>query len=238
MRAIEAELRRIEEQGVLLLRAVRAAVERHQDSDAVATSAEATLSGARAELLRQREQAELAVAQASEAIRAELSARVGRRATLVKPQLRLMVRSLPGGRRILHLARPSPDDAVVLLHIFCRRIPSRFGYLFDDSTDDPLLPAELFFAEEGVDGDTRPAADAFLQHLQRLPTVWPIKAIVPLLVDGLLVLWRARGAVLEAELADGPSFRNLLTEHEAERIVGQLLGLKLEGQLGLELARG
>ena len=68
--------------------------------------------------------------------------------------------------------------------------------------------------------------------------MWPIKAIVPLLVDGLLVLWRARGAVLEAELADGPSFRNLLTEHEAERIVGQLLGLKLEGQLGLELARG
>lgn len=208
------------------------------DAELQAIEAQGTLSMVRAELLRARAQAELAVTQAVETIRAELSARVGRQARVINPRVRLSVRRLPGGRRILHLERPSPDDAVALLYVFCGRIPSRFDYLSDDSTGDLLRAPELFFPEEGGDDDTRPAADALIERLQALPAVWPVKAILPLFAERLLVLWRARGAVLEAELGDGPVFRNLLTEHEAERIIGQLKGLELEGRLRIELFRG
>jgi hypothetical protein len=73
--------------------------------------------------------------------------------------------------------------------------------------------------------------------------VWPIKAMIPLWVqsgDGSQVLcrWLERGAVMEAEVADGEAFRNLLTRDEAERITGALLALKLDGKLDLELVRG
>lgn len=233
--AIDAELQRIEAQEALLSRSV---VEGHQESDSIAARVEMTLSMVRAELLRARAQAELAATQASETIRAELSARVGRRARAINPRVRVSARRLPGGRRILHLERPSPDDAVALLYVFCGRIPSRFDYLSDDSTGDLQRAPELFFPEEGGDDDTRPPADVLLERLHALPAVWPVKAILPLFAERLLVLWRARGAVLEAELGDGPVFRNLLTEHEAERIIGQLQGLEQEGRLRIELFRG
>ena len=237
LQAIDEELRRIDEQGTLLLGAVRSALET-QAHDSLATGAEQTLAAARAELTRQRQLAEAAVQEASETIRSHLLGRVARRAGLSSPKVRLMVRMLPDGRRILHLERPSPDDAVVLMHVLSGRIPSRFGYLFDDSTDDLARSTPLFFAEEGAEGEMRPPADVFQRQLDALFSVWPVKAVVPQFVDGLLVVWRSRGAVLEAELAEGPHFRNLLTEAEAERIVGRLFALKIEGRLDLELARG
>jgi hypothetical protein len=52
------------------------------------------------------------------------------------------------------------------------------------------------------------------------------------------VRWLERGAVLEAEVADGDGFRNQLTTKEAEQLTGALLSLKLEGKVELELVRG
>lgn len=237
--AIDEELRRIDEQGTLLLGAMRSALETRGAADALASGAEATLTAARAELLRQRELVEAAMREANQAIRTELAGRVERRASYAKPRVRLMVRGLPEGRRILHLERPSPEDAVVLLQVLSGRIPSRFGYLFDDSVEDLQRPPSLFFAEEGVDVEAPRSADGFVRVLDGLEAVWPVKAVLPQPLDGGgLVVWRTRGAVLEAELGDGPTFRNCLTEAEAERIVARMLALKFEGRLELELGRG
>lgn len=238
--AIDEELRRIEEQGTLLLGAMRSALETRGAADTLASGAEATLRAARSELLRQRELVQAATREANEAIRAELRERVERRASHAKPRVRLMVRGLPEGRRILHLERPSPEDAVVLLQVLSGRIPSRFGYLFDDSVEDlQTRPPSLFFTEEGVGGEPPRSADGLARALDGLEVVWPVKAILPQpLGGGGLVVWRTRGAVLEAELGDGPTFRNCLTEAEAERVVARMLALKFEGRLELELGRG
>jgi len=61
---------------------------------------------------------------------------------------------------------------------------------------------------------------------------------VPMLLSFGLVRWLERGAVMEAEVADGDGFRNMLTVHEAEQLTGALLSLKLDGRIELELVRG
>ena len=43
---------------------------------------------------------------------------------------------------------------------------------------------------------------------------------------------------MEAEVADRDGFRNLLTQDEAERLLGLMLSLKLDGVLELELSQG
>jgi hypothetical protein len=148
-----------------------------------------------------------------------------------------MVRTLPGDRRILHLRRPSPDDAVLLLFAMTGRCPTRYGFLFDDSTDDVLLAPPALYAEEGV-VHVRPRPAELVAELEPRAAFWPVKGALLVVRPGLTVRWLSRGAVLEAEVADGDAFRNLLSREEAEQITGVLLSLKLAGALGLELVRG
>jgi len=64
--------------------------------------------------------------------------------------------------------------------------------------------------------------------------VLPLKGMLPMRLP-LMIRLLERGPVMEAELADGTSFRNLLSREEAEKIAGHLLKMKLEGWLQLEL---
>lgn len=245
--SFDGERARLAQQGQLLLGAVatmaplgdggREALTKRSELEALADEARRGLEAAQHELEARAQMAEAALHDAIAAVVTELRARVTRQAAQSKPVLELMVRVLPQDRRILHLRRPGPDDAIVLVFAVSGRVPTRYGALFDDATDDVLLPPPVLYRDDGV-SDVRPRPAQLEAALRERPTLWPIKAMVPMLLPMGFVRWLARGAVLEAELADGDGFRNLLTHAEAEQVTGALLALKLAGRIELELVRG
>ena len=140
------------------------------------------------------------------------------------------MRALAGGQKILHLRRLTEDESVKLHFVLTGRIPSRYGYLLDDSSDDLSAEPPTLYPDEGVT-DVRAAID-----LLSFPEVWPVKgALRAVLPDGRWMRWVSRGAVLEAELVDGA--RNVLSAAEAEAITGALLALQISGRLVLQLVR-
>lgn len=244
--AFDAERRRLDEQGALLIGAVRSAIApasgpeallKRNELAALAEQAKANLESARTDLEERATLALAALRAAEKEIVAAVRARVVRQLSLSPPKLELMVRVLPQERRILHLRRLEPDDAVTFLFAVSGRVPSRYEALFDDSTDDPLLAPPCLYPDEGVT-DVRPKAEALVRLLDTRAEVWPVKGMVPSIANGSMVRWLSRGAVLEAECAEGESFRNQLTVEEAERLTGALLALKLEGKAEFELVRG
>jgi hypothetical protein len=226
-----AEERQLDEQGELLMGAARRTQEGTE-----ALMVNPLMARARAQLAAARAHELASHAQINAQIRATLIERVAGRAERSPPLVTLMVRALPGERRILHLARPSGDDAVLLLYAFTQRIPSRYGSLFDDSTDDSLVAPSTLYAEEGCT-DTRSTAATLAGMLLPLTGVWPVKGAIPVL-EAPMMRWVTRGAVLEAEIADGETWRNLLTRDEAEVITARLLNAKLAGAIDFELGRG
>lgn len=241
----EQERRRLSVQSSLLLGAVRAAgptpisegSELATTLDGFLTEAKGTLVAAQKEL----EEKALATDRAFELelrkVRAEVCARVARHAGAARPAWKLAVRSVGSSNRILHARRLGPDESVVALYALTGRIPSRYEFLFDDSTDNAASAPPCFYSDEGI-GDVRPAASEFSSLLSARSDVWPVKGMIPLLMaDGTLTRWVSRGAVLEAEIFEGEGFRHVLTEQEAERMTGQLLAHRLAGKIDLEFVR-
>jgi len=244
-----AELRRIDEQGSLVLGAVRSAHTANPAPSSSAAGLEGFLSDSRAKLealraaLTARDVAALAAFERHHAeLTAELRARIERQASVpTKPVVRVMLRAMPGGRRILHAERLTGDDAVVVFFALTGRVPSRYGFLFDDSTDDVSAPPPWLYPDEGVSPEqTRPRPAELRALLDSRESVWPAKGMLPVTLpgDGRLARWLQRGAVMEAEIAEPDGFRNLLSQDEAERMLSVLLSLKLAGRLEVELVHG
>lgn len=237
-----SEFRRIDEQGALVLGAVRTA----QPSGAVdglalfQSESKKKLDALRASVAATERAETEQFVQRELALMTELRQRVERRAALAqKPVLRVMLRSMPNDQRILHLERLAADDAVSVFFVLTGKLPSRYGFLFDDSTDDVTQSPPWLYADEGVT-DTKPTPAALQAKLESLGEVWPVKGMMPLWLPGdrRMARWLQRGPVMEAEVADGDTFRNVLTPDEAERMLGALLSLKLAGRLELELVHG
>ena len=240
--AIAEQRKLIEGQGEFLVGTVKAA--HAGSSEEGLATADAFLGDARAKLERARGELD-AAATAGRAqwvvlfrdIVAEVARRVDASLVHAKPALTLLVRTLAGDRRILHLQRVSPDDSVRLLRLLTGKLPTRYGFLFDDSTDDQNQPLPTLYAEDAAP-DQRPDAVVMQALMRREGETLPVKAVLPLQVGEKLVRFVARGPVLEAELADGLAFRNVLSSQEAETIAGALLRLKLQNKLQLELTLG
>ncbi len=241
------ERKRLEEQGSLLLGAVRAASGASPgQSEALTTqgSLDAFLVDARQKLEATQRSLDEKSRVADEAFGLELAklrdallARVKRQAATMRPTFKLAVRVLGPEQRILHAHRLGHDESVIALFALTGRIPSRYGYLFDDSTEDVGSAPPALYADEGVT-EVRPGPARFIALLEGLAEVWPVKGGLPVrLPDGSWMRWVARGPVLEAEVRDGEGFRNVLTREEAERLTGLLLANKLAGKLELELVR-
>ncbi|MDP1824820.1 MAG: hypothetical protein Q8L48_16310 [Archangium sp.] len=241
------ERQRLTEQGALLLGAVKAAggtpntteagLAKTTALDGFLVDAKQKLEGAQAQLAERASSAEKAFQAELGKLREELKARIARQSAAIHPVFKLMIRVLAGERRILHAHRLGADESVIALWVLTGRIPSRYDYLFDDSTDDALMAPPMLYADEGVT-ELRPSALTLGRTLTPLKDVWPVKGMIPLtLPDGTWLRWISRGAVLEAEVQDGEGFRNLLTHEEAERVTGLLLSHKLAGKLELELVR-
>lgn len=249
------ERQRIEEQGRFLLGAVRAASAPTSPPEAPAEAslaplealpqfireAEEKLEAARSALGAREAQLEARIVREESAARSELRARVERFSERTRPSLVLWLRPVGAGRRILQIERISLDESVLLLFALTGRLPTRYGFLFDDATENHALPPPPLYPDEGVlPEDTRPELTALRTLLERPRETLPIKTFVPAFVpraDGAVDFFRLlqRGAVMEVELADGAGFRNLLTTDEAERLAGHLLRLKLAGKIELEL---
>ena len=243
----EEERKRLAEQGALLLGAVKAAGASANTSEAglaktnaldgFLVEAKAKLATTQNRLEERARSADAAFKAELDKVRQELCVRVARQADAVRPVFKLALRVLSGERRILHAHRLGADESVIALYALTARIPSRYDFLFVDSTDDALMAPPVLYADEGVT-DVRPLPSALAAMLMARAEVWPVKGVLPMqLPDGSWLRWISRGAVLEAEVQEGDGFRNLLTPDEAERVTGLLLSHKLAGRLELELVR-
>ena len=242
---------RLEEQGAFLVGAMRAAVGPGSAGpgalaqlDGYVDEAAGRLRAARERLAAEQQEAEAAYERACAELRETLRTRAARYLLQAPPRLRLLPQRVGGGRSVLHLERVGDDDAVLLLRLFTGALPSRYGFLRDDSTEDAALPPPVLYPDEGVREDAlRPDAAALAARLREAAEFLPLRGCLPLRVPGpggseRLFRFLQRGPVLEAEVADGPGFRSLLTRDEAERCTGQLLRLQLQGRLHLEVEVG
>lgn len=256
-RASWAEERtRIEGQGAFLLGAVRAARDFAQpqgpgaalarpggDVDAFIARTEARLAAAKQKLDAGVMGAEAGWAQALAEARDTVRGRVERTVQHARPALRLLLRSLAQNRRILHLERLTGDAPVLVHAVLSGAIPSRYDFLFDDSTDDVAQPPAPLYAEEGVTAaDARGPPQRQVALLAAAQGVFPSKGIIPFKVPqpaaSLSVRFLQRGPVAEAEVVEGAAWRSVLSVEEAEVIAGWLIKLQLEGKLSVTLARG
>jgi hypothetical protein len=248
----QEEHERLNQQGSFLVGAVRAAGEEASDSPALVKAGASPLEGflreaeekverAREALRRQEEASEAAFGEALAEVRTTIQDRVRRYLEGTRPTLELALHRVGATRTILHAQRVTEDDAVLLCFLLTGRIPSRYGFLFDDSTEDVTLPPPPLYAEEGVaPGEVRPDAAALEARLRAQAEVLPLKGFLPVFVprpgggeDFFRLL--QRGPVMEAEVAEGGAFRNILAREEAERFAGHLLRLKLEGRIELDI---
>lgn len=243
---IAEQRRRLSQQGEFLVGTVAAArgspagESRPSDGllklDAFMGEAQAQLDAAVAALSRDEALGTDAWRQATETARGEVELRVDRSLQLAPPKIELTVRLLAGSRRILHLRRLSPDDAVRLCRLWLQRVPTRYEFLLDDTTDDHTRAPPTLYADGAVPaGSVRPTAVELKALLEREPVAVPLKACLVQPLSERVVRWCSRGPVLEAEIDDGERFRNLLSSEEAEAIAGALLRQKLEGRIELEL---
>jgi hypothetical protein len=257
----QEERERLEQQGSFLVGAVRAAGQERAASRELAPEesalvsadasmrdflrqAEEKLSRAREALAREEAESEALFQSAFEELRTTLQDRVVRYLAAAPPALRLLLRKVGATRAILHVERVSGDAPVLLMYLFTGRLPSRHGFLFDDSTEDVALPPAPLYAEEGVAaGEVRPEAPALIARVRAPAQALPVKGFLPVFVprpEGGEDFFRLlqRGPVMEVEVAEGPGFRSILTREESERFAGHLLRLKLEGKLELEVEAG
>jgi hypothetical protein len=248
------ERERLDQQGSFLVGAVRAAgVEPRPGSEpgilpagaeSFLRGAEARLSQAREELARKEADAEAFYQQGFDEIRNTLTDRVRRYLAASRPRLKLLLRKVGATRSILHVARVGSDEGLLLCFLFTGRIPSRYGFLFDDSTEDVSLPPAPLYPDEGVDPQgIRPDATALAARIGAPGGVLPLKGFLPVFVprpEGGEDFFRLlqRGPVMEVEVADGAAFRNILSREESERFAGHLLRLKLEEKIELEIEAG
>jgi hypothetical protein len=255
------ERARLDQQGSFLLGAVRAAglapapkpTESGAETGLVPPAAqagdflrdaEAKLAVAREALARREAEEEARYSEAFAELRATLRDRARRYLEASPPRLTLLLRRVGAERSILHLERLSGDTPVLLCFLLTGRIPTRHGFLLDDSTEDVALPPAPLYPEEGVaPAEVRPDAAGLEARVRGAGEVVPLKGFLPVFVprvgggeDFFRLL--QRGAVLEVEVAEGAAFRNILTREEAERFAGHLLRLKLEGRIDLELEAG
>lgn len=257
------ERRRLDEEGELLLGAVRTVTEggvppppasAPRPDELVASAdaagldrflaeARARLDATRRALASEEAAAEAAYREAAAELRATVRQRVEARAQFSPPRVRLLPRSVGAEQRILHLERPVGEDAAVLAWILTGRLLSRLGAAFDDAVDDVFTGPTALYPDEGLGGDDLcPSPMRLHLLLDAQPEVWPLKGyLLQPLPDAhggaRFVRWLTRGPVLEAELEDGQGFRNVLSREEAERVTGALLTLKLAGKIELELGR-
>lgn len=246
------ERERLDQQGAFVVGAVRAASGEHapdpgtealvkQGLAGFAREAEAQLAAAREALERQAAEDAAGFERAFQTLREQITACARRYLDRTRPQLTLLLRRVGSERSILHVAKVTEDEAVLLLYLLSGKIPSRYGFLFDDSTEDVALPPPPLYAEEGVAPEqTRPDGRGLLERVRAPGEVLPAKGFVPALVlrpDGGEDFFRLlqRGPVMEVEVLDGAAFRNVLTREESERLAGHLLRMKLERKLELEI---
>ncbi|WP_342381144.1 hypothetical protein NVS55_15840 [Myxococcus stipitatus] len=250
------ERERLNQQGSFLLGAVRAAglepvasevpglVPAQASAGDFLRDAEERLSKTREALAAREAESEAGYATAFDELRGTLKDRVQRYLAAQRPHLTLLLRRVGTERSILHVGRVTGDTPVLLCQLFTGRIPSRYGFLLDDSTEDVSLAPAPLYPDEGVAPEhVRPDARALAELVRGAKEVLPLKGMLPLSVprpgggeDFFRLL--QRGAVLEVEVAEGTAFRNVLGREEAERFAGHLLRLKLAGRIELDIEPG
>jgi hypothetical protein len=158
------------------------------------------------------------------------------------PEVRVTVHRLAGGRRIVHLARPTRDDAVLLCALLAGRPPLRHAFLEDDAVDAVDGPVHLAVRTGDVDPEAvtnrgAEAEDALAGA--SAPRLLPIRAHLPVhlpKVEWPHLRLMARGPVLELEArAEGAPYEHVVSEADAELFTGYLVSLRVRGRLAVEV---
>jgi hypothetical protein len=157
-----------------------------------------------------------------------------------RPRLEVTMQPVGAERSLVHLGRPSPDDAVLLCYLLTGKLFTRYDAFFDDAVDDADLPPPRFYAEEGNPVARLPTIDdedALSFEPERLFV--PFKGFIPFRVAGqdfprFRIVNRGPVAEVEARQAGG-AYQALMARADAELFTGWLLRLNVEAKLELAL---
>jgi hypothetical protein len=246
---VQIRRRQLEEDASFILGTVGRASSAPVDSTALslipATSsllleASERLNQAREELARAEADTEQSFWESIQRAREEVRSRVVRHAATVKPRLRLARRGVGAGRAILHLDRPTDDDAVVLCQLLLERPPTRHEFMSDEATEDSSLASPVLYPDAPISvGDVRAVPDRIPTLLESCREFVPLRNALWMRVDdGSWFRWLQRGPVLELERVEPQGFRNILEESEAQAAASLLVSLKLQGKIFLEWVSG
>lgn len=207
---------------------------------ALAAEAEARLLAARAALQERRARELGALDEEQTALRAHAEALIAR-AGEVRPSLEVEVARLGPSHVIVQLRSPTDDEALLLLDRLAGRLPTRWGYLRDDTVHELGHAAPLFYPDEGLSPEEasteEDAAQASLD--ERTGRFLPVRGHLPIALDGapgLQARFVHRGPVLELQCRRAPgAFQTHVPREDAEHVTARLLLLKLSRRLELEL---
>lgn len=198
------------------------------------------MAGARSLLKRRSREEERFFASAIGAVKRRILERADAMARALPPRLSAQAQPVGRGAVLLHLERPSPDEALLWSRALSGKLFTRYEAFFDDSVDDLALGPARLYAEEGC-SDARPgSADAEDRVALDLAGPFaPVKGLIALRVPGHdFPRFRVvnRGPLAEVEARDeGSDYANLLPRPAAELFTGYLIRLRMEKKLDLAL---
>jgi hypothetical protein len=191
--------------------------------------------------LRQRAVREEKSARAQDArVRKALLQRADAHLAIHKPRLAVTAHPVGSTQVMLELARFGDEDAVLLTRLLHGRLPTRWGFFADDTTEDLARGPARFYADEGVTALHPADADAEDSVLHGAGDFLPVRGLIPFSVPGkpwprFRLVHHGPIAQVEARRV-GAGYAQLMPREDGELFTGHLLRLKLAGKLELTLA--
>lgn len=182
------------------------------------------------------------IAAAHEEAEAQVAERAEAYAAHRVPELSVKVARVAGGRRVVHLDRPTRDDAVILCALLAGRPPSRHDFLEDDAVDVVDGPVHLAVRTAGI--DPAAVAEGGAEAEDALATdpghrLLPIRAHLPVRlpdVEWPRMRFVLRGRIVELESRhEGEPYAPLVPTADAELLTGYLVSLKIRGLVAVDL---
>lgn len=196
--------------------------------------------GARALLTRRAREEERFFAGAIESVKRRIVERAAALALAVPPRIRAEAQPVGRDAALLHLERPTPDEALLWSRALSGNLFTRYEAFFDDSVDDLALAPARLYAEEGCPA-ARPGSldDEDRYALEPDGPFAPVKGMIALRAPGhefprFRIVNRGPLAEVEAR-GEGEGYSSLLPRPSAELFTGFLIRLRVEGKLDLSL---
>ena len=172
-------------------------------------------------------------------VRKALLQRADAHLSIHRPHLAVTAHPVGAAQVMLEVARFGDEDAVLLTRLLHGRLPTRWGFFADDTTEDLARGPARFYADEGLTALHPADASAEDAVLHGPGPFLPLRGLIPFTIPGkpwprFRLVHHGPIAQVEAR-PEGGAYAHVLQREDGELLTGHLLRLKLAGKLQLTL---